>query len=300
MAILAVGSIAFDTIETPHGRADRALGGSAIYFSCAASLFGDVRLVGVVGTDFPQERLDVFIEKKVDTSGLEIIEGKTFCWHGRYHEDMNSRDTIDVQLNVFGEFQPKIPAAFRESEYVFLANCHPALQMSVLDQVVNPKFVMADTMNLWIDTTPDELGQLLQRIDGLLINDDEARMLTGESNLIVAGKKIVKLGPKLVVVKKGEHGSLLFAEGKCAPLPAYPVESVFDPTGAGDSYAGGLMGYIAENNDWSMNTLKKGVAYGTVLASFTVEKFGVESLAELDRETLEKRLAEYKEMISTE
>ena len=300
MAILAVGSIAFDTIETPHGKAERALGGSAIYFSCAASLFGDVRLVGVVGTDFPQERLDIFKGRSVDTGGLEIKEGKTFCWHGRYHEDMNTRDTIDVQLNLFGEFQPKIPASFSETEYVFLANCHPALQMSVLDQVKKPKFVMADTMNLWIDNTPEELRQLLGRIDGLLINDDEARMLTGESNLVVAGKKIVEMGPELVVVKKGEHGSLLFAEGKCAPLPAYPVESVFDPTGAGDSYAGGLMGHIAENNDWSMKTLKKGVAYGTVLASFTVEKFGVESVVALDRDTLEKRLAEYRNMISTE
>ncbi len=298
MAILAVGSIAFDTIETLTGRADEALGGSAIYFSCAASLFGDVRLVGVVGGDFPQERLDLFKARPVDISGLEIREGKTFRWHGRYHEDMNSRDTIDVQLNVFGEFQPKIPPAFRETEYVFLANCHPALQMSVLDQVKKPKFVMADTMNLWIDTTPDDLRRLLGRIDGLLINDDEARMLTGAPNLVVAGKRILEMGPRLVVIKKGEHGSLLFANGKCAPLPAYPVERVIDPTGAGDSFAGGLMGYIAENDDWSMETLKRGAAYGTVLASFTCEKFGVDSVSVLDRPALENRLAAYREMIT--
>ncbi|GAG36253.1 unnamed protein product, partial [marine sediment metagenome] len=250
-------------------------------FSCAASLFYQVRLVGVVGSDFPQEHLDMLGARGIDTSGIEVAHGRTFRWHGRYHTDMNARDTVDVQLNVFGEFQPKIPPAYRDSEYVFLANCRPALQKQVLDQIRGPqarpggpKLVMADTMNMWIENNRDELEEVLSSVDGLLVNDDEARLLTGAANAVAAGRSILDMGPDMVVIKKGEHGALLFAEGECLPLPAYPTEQVIDPTGAGDSFAGALMGslaaHLAEEGDASLRALKRAVAYGTVAASFTV------------------------------
>ena len=297
MAILAAGSVALDTIETVDGRVDEALGGSAVYFSCAASLFCDVRLVGVVGADFPQEYIDFIRNKGIDTTGLEVREGATFRWHGRYHEDMNVRDTVDVALNVFGEFDPVIPESFRESKYVFLANARPALQLKVMSQVSGRRFVMADTMNLWIENRRDELDGLMRQLDGLLMNDEEARLLTGRQNLLLAGEDIMAMGPKALIIKKGEHGSLLFADGLCSPLPAYPTRQVVDPTGAGDSFAGGLMGCVAETGDTSVETLRRAVACGTVMASFAVESFSLDRLGRVTRQEFDARLAEYRKML---
>jgi len=248
MAVLAVGSVALDTVETPEGRADEILGGSAVYFACAASLFTDVRLVGVVGEDFPPEHLDFLRRRGVNTEGVAIEPGRTFRWHGRYHDDMNVRDTVDVQLNVFGAFDPVIPASFQRTGYVFLANARPALQLKVLDQVADGAFAMADTMNLWVERHRDELERLLGRVDGVLMNDEEARLLTGRRNLLLAGERIAAAGPQALVIKKGEHGALLFAGDACTALPAFPVRDVADPTGAGDSFAGALMGCLADGS----------------------------------------------------
>jgi sugar/nucleoside kinase (ribokinase family) len=301
MPLLAVGSIALDTIETPSGRMDDALGGSVIYFSCAASLFCEVQLVGVVGEDFPKEHLAFLASRRVDSSGIETLPGHTFRWHGRYHKDINVRDTVAVQLNVFGDFDPTIPERFRDTEYVFLANGRPALQQKVLDQVRRPKFVMADTMNHYIQNDRADLDALLKRIDGLLVNDEEARLLTGETNLMVAGRRIVDMGPRVVVVKKGEHGALIFAGDECAALPAYPTERVLDPTGAGDSFAGAFMGYIAAGDKVSRSDLRgwnnaflTAAAYGTVVASFTVESFGLSALQNVTPKTLDVRLDDFR------
>ena len=296
--ILAVGSIALDTVETADGRAENALGGSAVYFSCAASLFAPVQLVGVVGRDFPAEHIDFIKSKRIDTAGLEIKDGVTFRWHGRYHRDMNVRDTIDVQLNVFGEFEPNVPESFRDTEYVFLANAHPAIQMKVIEQVRGCTFCMADTMNLWVENHRDELDALMRRVDGLLMNDEEARLLTGRQNLLLAGQDVLKMGPKVLIIKKGEHGSLLFAGGACVPLPAFPVHDVVDPTGAGDSFAGGLMGYIAETGDTSVASLRRALAYATVTASFTVEDFSLGRIGGVTRQDVDARLADYRDMLT--
>jgi sugar/nucleoside kinase (ribokinase family) len=299
--ILAVGSIALDTIETPSGRMDDALGGSVIYFSCAASLFCEVQLVGVVGEDFPKQHLAFLQSRRVDSSGIETLPGRTFRWHGRYHEDINTRDTVAVQLNVFGEFEPTIPERFRDTEYVFLANGRPALQQKVLDQVRRPKFVRADTMNHYIQNERADLDALLKHVDGLLVNDEEARLLSGETNLMAAARRIAEMGPKVVVIKKGEHGALIFAGGECAALPAYPTERVLDPTGAGDSFAGAFMGHIAQDGSVSKSDLRrwndaflKAAAYGTVVASFTVEAFGLGALQGVTPKTLNDRLDDFR------
>lgn len=299
MSLLVVGSLAFDDVESPSGKRENILGGSATYFSLAASAFGPVRLVGPVGEDFPADATRGWKERGIDASGLEVVKGgKTFRWSGRYAGDMNSAETLRTELNVLGTFQPKVPASFRDTRFLFLANTHPATQKSVLSQVARPEFVLADTMNLWIQSERPALLELLRNVDGLLLNDGEARMLSGESNLIAAGKRILGLGPKVVIVKKGEHGSFLFSPGAFFALPAYPIDRVVDPTGAGDTFAGGLMGSIARGGKADLAAIKRGMVYGTVAASYTVEKFGTESIAAMDSKAAEARYKEFLQFVS--
>jgi sugar/nucleoside kinase (ribokinase family) len=289
MSVLVVGSVAFDSIETPHGKRERCLGGSASYFGLAARLFAPVRLVSVVGEDFPAANRELMTRAGIDLSGLETKPGKTFFWSGRYSADMNARTTLQVDLNTFGGFAPKVPAAFADSRFVFLANGSPKTQATVLSQMREPRLVVADTMNLWIETEQDALRALLRRVDGLILNDEEARMLTGETNLIRAGQRVLALGPKLVILKKGEHGAFLFSTFFQFALPAYPTSAVVDPTGAGDSFAGGFMGYLAGQDTLNVGHMKRAIAYGTVTASITVEGFGVDALAACDRGKIERR-----------
>jgi len=300
MSLLVVGSIAFDCIKTPAAEVHDVLGGAAVYFSLAASHFSPVRLVGVVGRDFPESHLKMLADRGVDTAGVEVAGGKTFRWSGEYFGGMNRRETRSVELNVFESFEPKIPARFRESEYVFLANAPPSTQASVLDQVRKPRFVMADTMDLWIRTQRSDLDALLRRVDGIVINDDEARLLTGSESLVRAGKDILEMGPQRVVLKKGEHGGMLFTREKVIPLPAYPVAELRDPTGAGDSFAGGLMGYLASAGNVETASFQRALARATVLASFTVEDFGVRRLLEARREDIEQRYREYCSLLRVE
>lgn len=298
MTVLVVGSVAFDSIETPHGKREKCLGGSASYFGLAARLFTPVQLVSVVGEDFPGDYRQLLTCAGVDLGGLEGMKGKTFFWSGRYAADMNSRETVQVDLNTFGGFAPKVPAAYRDTRYVFLANGSPATQASVLDQIRDPRFVVADTMNLWIDNEKDALLELLHRVDGLILNDEEARMLTGESNLIRAGERVLTLGPKLVILKKGEHGAFLFSTFFQFALPAYPTTVVVDPTGAGDSFAGGFMGYLAGQGSLNVGHMKRAIAYGTVTASVTVEGFGVDTLAACERSQIERRYADLMQFVA--
>jgi sugar/nucleoside kinase (ribokinase family) len=298
MTLLVVGSTAFDTIETPHGTATDCLGGSSTYFSLAARLFTKVRLVSVVGSDFPAAHRRLLEERGVDLGGVETKPGKTFRWHGRYAADMNSRQTLDVQLNTFGDFKPQVPAAFRDTPFVFLANGSPGTQASVLDQVKPPRFCVADTMDLWIEHEREGLLALMRRIDGLIVNDSEVKQLTGKTNLIQAGRAALAMGPKLVIVKKGEHGCFVFSNFFHYALPAYPTETVVDPTGAGDSFAGGFMGYLANCDSVSLWNMKRAVAYGTVTASLTVEGFGVDRLADVSRETVERRFHELQQFVA--
>ena len=298
MTLLVVGSTAFDTIETPHGKAENCLGGSSTYFGLAARLFTPVRLVSVIGEDFPEEHRKLLGDRGIDLAGLEVKPGKTLSWHGRYSADMNQRDTIDVQLNTFGDFEPKVPESYRDTPFVFLANGAPATQLSVVEQMKEPRFVVADTMDLWIDTARDGLLELLSRIDGVIVNDSEVKQLTGETNLIAAGRAALKLGPKLVIVKKGEHGCFVFSNFFHYALPAYPTERVVDPTGAGDSFAGGFMGFLANCDSISLANMQRAVAYGTVTASLTVEGFGVGQLADADRAAVERRYAELMQFVS--
>ena len=298
MSLLVVGSVAYDSIHTPHGNAADALGGAAVYFSLASRLFLPVRLVGVVGDDFAPSDVEFLRERGVDTEGLETVDGgKTFRWTGEYSADMNDRETLHVELNVFENFEPKIPASFADSRFVFLANASPVTQMCVLDQVPDAEFVMADTMDLWIQIQRDELLALLSRIDGLLLNDSEALLLTEAPNVLAAGRKILEMGPKRVVVKKGEHGAVLFSGDQIIPLPAYPVTNVCDPTGAGDTFAGGLMGYLASQGSVDEASFKAALAYGTVVASSTVEGFGVSTIGDFTRAGVDERFAGFREAL---
>lgn len=297
-ALLVVGTIAFDSIETPHGLADDALGGSATFFSYAASFFTRPRLVGVVGEDFPAAFRTCFTERDIDVSGLVTAPGKTFRWKGRYHADMNNRDTLEVHLNVFGSFDPVVPTAFRDSSYLFLANGHPRIQAKVLDQVTKPKLIMADTMDLWISTERDALLELLPRLDGLVLNDSEASLLTDLTNMVKAGHEVRKLGPKFVIIKRGEYGSMLFTDDGIFVIPAYPAPQVVDPTGAGDSFAGGLMGYLASDTTPPPGRLRRAMAYGTVVASLTVEDFGLNRLRRTSRAEIDQRLETYRNMLA--
>jgi len=307
-SLLVVGSIALDTLRTPFGDVADEPGGSAAFFSVAASFFSPVRLVGVVGEDFPAAGRKVLESRHIDLAGLQVVPGgKTFRWHGSYQGAMNEAKTESVHLNVFGDFRPRIPATFRDSEIVFLANGSPVTQASVLDQVESPALVVADTMNLWIETQKDALMALLGRVDGLVLNEGEARMLAGDQNLVAAAHKILGWGPKFVVVKKGEHGALLVNHGlgsaedtpvkTICPLPAYPSTLVRDPTGAGDSFAGGMMGYLAAGGKYDFPHLMRAMAYGTVTASFAIEDFGLRRFDRLTIDEIDGRLREYHEML---
>jgi sugar/nucleoside kinase (ribokinase family) len=300
MSLLVVGSVAFDSVETPGGSVDDALGGSATFFSYAASFFTRPRVVGVVGEDFPDDHRRFLAAREIDLAGLVTEKGgRTFRWKGRYHQDMNTRDTLEVHLNVLGTFNPHVPEAFRDSTHVFLANSVPAVQAKVLDQVKKPKMILADTMDLWIDTAQPDLLKLLPRLDGLLLNDSEAHLLTGENNLVRAGQAVRRLGPKFVIIKKGEHGAMLFTEDGVFVVPAFPTEQVVDPTGAGDSFAGGLLGSLVElDAQGSPGRLRRAMAYGTVIASFTVEDFSLHRLARLNRREIDDRLEKYRHMLS--
>jgi sugar/nucleoside kinase (ribokinase family) len=299
MSVLVVGSIAFDSIETPHGRRDGAIGGSATYFAYAASHFTRVRCVSVVGEDFPTSAMDALRARGVDLDGVEIVKGgKTFRWSGRYHADMNTRETLETQLNTFGSFKPRVPASFRSTPFLFLANGGPDTQASVLDQVEKPVFVVADTMNLWIDIQRKELLDLLRRVDGIILNDEEARMLSGDRNLIAAGEKVLQMGPRVVLLKKGEHGCFLFSHFVKFALPAYPTSNVVDPTGAGDSFAGGFMGYLASTGNVTLGNMKRAMGYGTVTASIDVEDFSIDALQRCDRAEVERRYAEFIQFVT--
>jgi cytidine kinase len=299
MPLLVVGSVALDSVETPTEVREDVLGGSAVYFSYAASYFSPVRLVGVVGDDWPAQHSEVLRSRKIDTGGLQVIPGaKTFRWRGKYHADMNTRETLDVQLNAMGEFNPVLPDDFRRSRYVFLANGSTKLQLKVLDQCAGADLCVADTMDLWIKTERDELADLLRRIDGLVLNDSEAKLLTGDDNLVRAGHAVRELGPRFVVIKKGEHGAMFFSKHETYVLPAFPTARVVDPTGAGDSFAGGMMGYLAEQGNFEPKTLKEAMAYGILVASFTVEDFSLDRLKSITRRDLGLRMEEYRRMLS--
>ena len=283
MGLLVVGSLGLDTVETPFDKVVDALGGSATYISLAASYFaGPVQLVGVVGSDFPKKYLDILESHEVDLEGLQIIDGgKTFRWSGKYHYDLNVRDTLFTELNVFQSFDPKIPERFKKSKYICLGNIDPVLQIKVLDQLENPQFVVCDTMNYWIERRKDELLKLLKKVDVLIINDSEARLLADEPNLIKSANIIRAMGPQNLIIKKGEHGAMLFTDGTIFSAPAYPLEMIFDPTGAGDSFAGGLIGYLYKTLDLSPENLKRAIIYGSSMASFCVEQFSTRGLEKL-------------------
>jgi len=294
MSLLVVGSVAFDAIETPFGRVESTVGGAATYFSLAASFFTRVNLVGVVGEDFTAEHEDVFRGRSVDLAGLERAQGKTFFWSGKYHDNLNDRTTLVTDLNVFAEFRPKLPESFRTSQYIFLANIDPTLQRSVLDQVTGkPKLVALDTMNYWIEGTPDELMKTLKQTQVLMINDSETRQLSDEHNLLRAAKTIFKMGPKTLVIKRGEHGAMMVHGDSVFCVPAYPLDEIHDPTGAGDSFAGGFMGYLASVGKINANSLRLAMVYGSVLGSFAVEKFGLERLLKLKRREITDRVRHF-------
>lgn len=299
MPLLVVGSVALDSVETPTDKRENVLGGSAVYFSYAASYFTPVRLMGVVGEDWPAEHTALLKKRGIDTAGLHVVKGgKTFRWSGKYHEDMNTRDTLEVHLNVFEKFDPVLPDAYKRCEFLFLANGSPTVQMKVLDQVGGPRLVVADTMDLWIKIQHDELMKLLKRVDGLVLNDSEAKLLTDDDNLVRAGHKVRRMGPQFVVIKKGEHGAMFFSEHETYVLPAYPTEKVVDPTGAGDSFGGGMLGYLASKGNFEPQTLKEAMAYGIVTASFNVEDFSLERMKQIERADLDQRLAEYRKMLT--
>jgi sugar/nucleoside kinase (ribokinase family) len=299
MSLVVVGSVALDSVETPTATRENVLGGSAVHFSYAASFFTGVRLVGVVGEDWPSEHTELLKSRNVDTAGLQVVEGgKTFRGRGKYQPNMNDRDTLEVHLNVFESFDPVVPESFKDNKFVFLANGSPLVQMKVLDQINRPRLVVADTMDLWINIQHDELLQLLERVDGLMLNDSEAQLLADEPNLVRAGHKVREMGPKFVILKKGEHGAMFFGERETFVMPAVPTDRVVDPTGAGDSFAGGMMGHLAEQDDFEPATLKKAMAYGTVAASYNVEDFSLDRLKELQRADIDERLGLYQRMLT--
>ncbi|GAB1404762.1 PfkB family carbohydrate kinase [Lentimicrobium sp.] len=300
MRLVVVGTVAFDAIETPFGKTDKILGGAATYIALAASkLGGHSGIVSVVGGDFPPEHLQLLQNNNIDTRGIEIVkDGRTFFWSGRYHNDMNSRDTLVTELNVLGNFQPHVPESYRSDEFLMLGNLTPSIQKQVIEQFVKrPKLIVMDTMNFWMDTAWDDLLEVIGLVDVLTINDAEARQLSGEYALIKAARKILQMGPRFLVIKKGEHGALLFHKNEVFFAPALPLEEVFDPTGAGDTFAGGFIGYLAQTGDISFSNMKRAIIYGSALASFTVEKFGVEGLQQLNNEELENRIQRFFDMV---
>jgi sugar/nucleoside kinase (ribokinase family) len=292
MSLLVVGSVALDSLETPFGKREDVLGGSASYFSTSASFFGPTRVVAVVGQDFPQAHLDFLASRGVDLAGLERRPGRTFRWRGRYEFDLNTAHTLDTQLNVFADFQPELPEGYRDSEWIFLGNIDPDLQRAVLDQVRAPRFVACDTMNFWIGSKRDSLVKTLRRVDLLFVNDAEARQLSGEHSIVKAARRILALGPRALVVKRGEYGALYFSGSEVFAASAYPVPDVFDPTGAGDCFAGGFMGYLARSGEESSATMRRAVVVGSVLASFAVEQFSLDRLRVLTADEIRGRYAE--------
>ncbi|MGK2934769.1 MAG: PfkB family carbohydrate kinase [Gemmatimonadaceae bacterium] len=300
MTVLVVGSVALDSVETPFGKADDVLGGSGTFFSAAASLLTPVQLVGVVGDDYPIDKLAPLAERGVDLSGLERAEGASFRWRGRYRHDLNSAETLETHLGVFSRFSPKIPEAFKSAPFVFLANIDPRLQLEVLQQVNKPKLVACDTMNFWIESRRPELMELLKHVDLITVNDGEARQLSEKANLVQAARWIMAHGPKHVIIKKGEHGAFMFTEDTIFFAPAYPMESVFDPTGAGDSFAGGFIGYLAKTGDLSEGNMRRAVIYGSAMGSFAVEKFSIDRLMEITRDDLACRIRDFRKLVAFE
>lgn len=300
--LLTVGTVAFDAIETPFGKTDKILGGAATYIGLSASHFNvDSAIVSVVGDDFPEEYLQLLKNKHINIEGVEIVKGgKTFFWSGKYHNDLNTRDTLDTQLNVLADFEPIVPSQYKDAKYIMLGNLHPLVQLSVLEQVGNPKLVVLDTMNFWMDNSLEDLLKVIEKVDVITINDEEARQLSGEYSLVKAARKIAKMGPKYVVIKKGEHGALLFYQEQIFFAPALPLEEVFDPTGAGDTFAGGFIGYLAKTDDISFENMKRAIIYGSNLASFCVEKFGTERMQELTGKEVTDRLLEFKKLTQFE
>ena len=303
MKLLVVGSVAFDAIETPFGKTDKILGGAATYISIASSILGvKSGIVSVVGGDFPQTNLDMLSGRGINIEGIEIIkEGKTFFWSGKYHNDLNSRDTLITEVNVLENFDPKIPESMQDAEILLLGNLHPGVQLSVLEKMHNrPKLVILDTMNFWMNTAMDTLLQMIAKTDVISINDEEARQLSGEYSLVKAAQKIHAMGPKFVIIKKGEHGALLFHAGKIFAIPALPLEDVYDPTGAGDTFAGGFASYLAKKEDFSFETMKSALIVGSAMASFTVEKFGTQRLEEVTQSQMLARINSFKELTTFE
>ncbi len=299
MSLVNVGTVAFDAIETPFGKTDKIIGGACTYISLAASYFTkQAKIVSVVGEDFPQDVLDMFKEKDIITEGLQVKKGeKTFFWSGKYHNDMNSRDTLDTQLNVLENFDPIIPDSYQDCEYLMLGNLTPATQLKVIQRLKNrPKLIVLDTMNFWMEVAMDDLKKVIQEVDVLTINDEEARLLSGEYSLRKAARKILTMGPTTLIIKKGEHGALLFNEEKVFFAPALPLEEVFDPTGAGDTFAGGFIGHLAATGDLSWENMKNAIIMGSAMASFTVEKFGIERLRDLTMEEIADRINEFAEL----
>lgn len=295
MDVTVVGSVALDTVETPWGRNDEGLGGAATFFALAAANYAPVHLVGVVGEDFPERHVDLLRSRGINLDGLERAPGKTFRWSGRYHEDLNYRDTLDTQLNVFQDFHPKLPEAARKAKYLFLGNIHPSLQLEVLDQS-EASFIGMDTMNLWIDTTRDHLCEVLRRVNAAFFNDAEVRQLTGERNLVKAADRIRELGPTTVIIKKGEHGCLIFGRDAVFCAPAFPLPEVLDPTGAGDSFAGGFMGFVAQRDRVDFPTLRQAVIHGSVVASYACESFGPDRLAAIGATEIAQRYAAFRDL----
>lgn len=299
MKLLVVGSVAFDAIETPFGKTDKILGGAATYIGITSSILGvESGIVSVVGGDFPQKHLDMFTDRNVNIEGIEIVkEGKTFFWSGKYHNDLNTRDTLATEVNVLENFDPKIPDSMQDAEILLLGNLHPGVQLSVLEKMnQRPKLVVLDTMNFWMDTALDILMDMIAKTDVITINDEEARQLSGEYSLVKAAKKIFNMGPKYVIIKKGEHGALLFNESKVFAIPALPLEDVFDPTGAGDTFAGGFAAYLAKKKKVDFETMKSALIVGSAMASFTVEKFGTERIEEVNEADMFSRLKQFKEL----
>ena len=301
--LVIVGTVAFDAIQTPYGKTDKILGGAATFIGLAASQFDiDGAIVSVVGGDFPKEYIDMLEDKGLDISSLEVVEnGKTFFWSGKYHNDMNSRDTLTTELNVLADFKPVVPESYKDAKVVMLGNLHPLVQLGVIEQMnAKPDLVILDTMNFWMDSALDDLIKVIEKVDVITINDEEARQLSGEYSLVNAAKKIHEMGPKYVVIKKGEHGALLFNEGNMFYAPALPLAEVFDPTGAGDTFAGGFCGYLAKTEDISFENMKCGIIYGSNLASFCVEKFGTERMLSLTDDEINKRLQQFKDLTQFE
>ncbi len=299
MSLVSVGTVAFDAIETPFGKTDKIIGGACTYISLAASFFKKgAKIISVVGEDFPQETLNMFSEKGINTEGLQVIKGeKTFFWSGKYHLDMNTRDTLDTQLNVLESFDPIVPDSYQDCEYLMLGNLTPSVQLQVIERLNNkPKLIVLDTMNFWMEIALEDLKKVIAKVDVLTINDEEARLLSGEYSLVKAAHKILKMGPKTLIIKKGEHGALLFQDNNVFYAPALPLEEVFDPTGAGDTFAGGFIGYLAAAQDQSWESMKRAIIVGSALASFTVEKFGIERLQELTINEINERIDQFSKL----